>query len=350
MNSSSMASPETWPAAGLWRRFFARVLDLLLLGIPVGIAVFIMLFALTAMDRILPGASCPSNFLLDLEPGWFEGVLGVIVSLLVMFADAAMQAKLGGTPGKALLGVVVRRADNKPMDYGFALSRNLRMWAFGMGANIPMLNLIAMTLSWWRLKQGRSTVWDERLDCRVFAKPLSVGRVAGYTITLICLLIVFQMGRMVLFGQFKPAQEDSLKWTNPVTGKSVNAAGWRLLEPRNETNRWGFGYFHSSGRPRVRFAKEDVGPYTLLEQIERLKQGDASLANTALSSFAEEHVSGLVLKGRYSGWNGQYVVVLHVFSPDGRVMWRTSVRYPVCAIRSREVATDFAALLRRTVF
>lgn len=107
-------------------------------------------------------ALLPSNPLM-----WLGFV--VLEALLVYF--------LGGTPGKFLLGIQVRRVGEESMTIGCSLARSFMAFIGGMGMMVSLLPLFMMGFSWWQLRTRGMTMWDAR--CRtlpIMFKPMMVLR------------------------------------------------------------------------------------------------------------------------------------------------------------------------------
>jgi uncharacterized RDD family membrane protein YckC len=108
-----------WRLAGWWRRVGAQVID----GIVIVAVAFVML--------AIVGAIAGGGFLVDDVAGW----VGVIVGGLIwgLFAVIAallyapwMMAKTNGqTLGRMATGIRVVRANGKPIDFGYAMLREV---------------------------------------------------------------------------------------------------------------------------------------------------------------------------------------------------------------------------------
>jgi uncharacterized RDD family membrane protein YckC len=109
-----------WQLAGWWRRVAAHLLD----GVVIGIGALILLVLLGA---ILGG----SGFLI----GDATGIAGLILGLVLWFAAIAVAALFyapwmmartnGQTLGRMAVGTRVVRPDGKPIDFGFAMLREV---------------------------------------------------------------------------------------------------------------------------------------------------------------------------------------------------------------------------------
>ena len=91
--------------------------------------------------------------------------------------EAGLVSSLGTTPGKALLGIQVRRVNSGPMTLGCALSRASMVFICGMGMMVSLLPLFMMGYSWWILRSRGISLWDARCaTLPLMLKPASVAR------------------------------------------------------------------------------------------------------------------------------------------------------------------------------
>ncbi len=146
------------PAAGHpWRRYLARSLDLSLWGLP---AAVILLFVL--------GIS------------WRSDVFTLLHTALTLILAAVLEPLLlsrwGYTPGKWLLGLRLRDARGRLLDYGEASVRTWMVLAQGMGLQIPIVSLVCCWLAYRRSQPDNETLppvpprdqpWDEVNDYTV---------------------------------------------------------------------------------------------------------------------------------------------------------------------------------------
>lgn len=136
------APADAMATAGPWPRLLARSIDMMLIGI-----------ALNIISRIAGGHS-PMLYL----SGFVTGLLLTPAMLLV---EAVFFSTTGWTPGKKLLGVSVRTLDGGPpgfVEYGRRLAM---LWLYGLGATLPIINLIAMFVQYRHLRAGATLVWDK---------------------------------------------------------------------------------------------------------------------------------------------------------------------------------------------
>jgi uncharacterized RDD family membrane protein YckC len=160
-NDKHEASAELQVAAGPWGRFFARIFDLwvqaLLLGIPMGV-VFTMA---PAIERTV---------------GRSDILLSMAMLPFALLLDAAIHALFGNTPGKAMLGLSVVSIDGTKLGFGQHLSRNVGLWANGLALGFPLINLATMAKQASLVSKGKLTSYDESNKTQVLAKAIGIER------------------------------------------------------------------------------------------------------------------------------------------------------------------------------
>jgi hypothetical protein len=144
---------------GPWRRYWARRFDSLLALVALTFA------AATVAPTSLLSKDAPLAF----------GFASVI--LWIPF-EALLLASWGSTPGKTLLNVRVTRADGTPLTLYHAFARSLRACIFGMGAEIPLVNLLTLSNAHRTLTETGSTSWDSKLEHTVRVAPMTPSRIA----------------------------------------------------------------------------------------------------------------------------------------------------------------------------
>ena len=136
-----------------WRRYFARAIDLTLVGLMVSFVQFVLL------HHNLVNISKGENVLCGLA-GW--GLLVLIEPLLL--------ARFGTTAGKWCMGITVTRPDGERLSYGEALERTAAVWLYGAGLGISIVELVCNYRSYRRYMNGEELAWEsgsiERFDER----------------------------------------------------------------------------------------------------------------------------------------------------------------------------------------
>ena len=136
-----------------WRRYFARAIDLTLVGLMVSFVQFVLL------HHNLVNISKGENVLCGLA-GW--GLLVLIEPLLL--------SRFGTTAGKWCMGITVTRPDGERLSYGEALERTAAVWLYGAGLGISIVELVCNYRSYRRYMNGEELAWEsgsiERFDER----------------------------------------------------------------------------------------------------------------------------------------------------------------------------------------
>jgi hypothetical protein len=235
------------PLAGPWRRFFARLVDLWLIALPVSFAVA---FALSSFS--------PAFGLWIQRPG-SEYAFGWLLLPVVLLVEVGIFGLFRNTLGKALLGVTVTTVGAQRPTASQYLQRQLGVYWYGLGTGFPLVSLLTMARQHGRLKAERQAAYDEG-KFNVKAPKLGALRALSAVAVVIGLLFV-----NVALQQASQSSERSYyggtTWVNQVTGKSVAVpAGWLHEEQKNDEKQ----SFHVFSGPDhgvyVVFAKEDVPP------------------------------------------------------------------------------------------
>ena len=142
-----------------WRRYFARGIDLALVGLMVSFVQFVLL------HHNLVNISKGENVLCGLA-GW--GLLVLIEPLLL--------SRFGTTAGKWCMGITVTRPDGGRLSYGEALERTAAVWLYGAGLGISIVELVCNYRSYRRYTRGEELAWEsgsiERFDERGTGKSV----------------------------------------------------------------------------------------------------------------------------------------------------------------------------------
>lgn len=162
------------PLATAWQRWGARNVDLCwewMLVHLLGVAVTELVAPVLPFTDDLPSRG------LVLALSWLP---------LVLLLDAAVAAKFGNTPGKALLGLRVLRIDGTAPGFWRLVWRNLRMWLAGLGLGLPMFTILTSARQHRRLKEGKQASYDGNAF-RVVAQPVSAIRTAAFWVGFLAL-------------------------------------------------------------------------------------------------------------------------------------------------------------------
>ncbi|MDA0578240.1 MAG: RDD family protein [Verrucomicrobia bacterium] len=156
-------------------RYWARTMDLVIVGLMIGIVLDFIYSAALEIDDVL---------------------LGVIVAFLYAFVEPIMLSTWGTTPGKALLKIRLRKADGSTPGYGDALSRAFSVWARGLGLGIPIIAFITHLNAYNTLKKNGITSWDKDGGFRISHEKIGAGRVLAFIALSVGFLILISFGNM----------------------------------------------------------------------------------------------------------------------------------------------------------
>ncbi|MDR3412075.1 MAG: TIR domain-containing protein [Formivibrio sp.] len=179
-----------------WRRFFARIYDLLWEQLLVIVIAFIIL-----------SVSMPT---FDL---WFRSDRANFMALMMiclpisLVIDAVLHSQVGNTPGKFLLGVNVFTSSGKPLTLAQYLSRNISLWVRGVGLGIPLLSMICMTQQWFKLRKKQPASYDAAPQYKVHVKPLTGFKTTCFIFSYIALSLSFSYMQTLYIADAAPAPD-----------------------------------------------------------------------------------------------------------------------------------------------
>lgn len=127
-----------------WRRYFARGIDLALVGLPVSFVQYVLLHRnYTTVSR------------------WEDIVCALIGWGLLVLLEPLLLARFGTTAGKWCMGITVTRPDGERLGYSEALNRTALVWFYGAGLGLPLVELVCSYLSYRRYTRGEELAWEE---------------------------------------------------------------------------------------------------------------------------------------------------------------------------------------------
>jgi len=166
------ASPISGPQARPWVRYWARMGDLILFALPMGVVLTV----------IWP------SLLVDTESGG-----GLLLGLMVLLSWALVEplclSVFGTTPWRSLLRIRLQHPDGRPISYGEALRRSLKVWVKGLGLGLPFVSLITLFVAYRRLKREGRTSWDADGGFTVTHQTIGAGR----TVAAVLFFLIFLM-------------------------------------------------------------------------------------------------------------------------------------------------------------
>ena len=137
-SGAAAASPLGWHYGGFWIRFGARVIDGLVLGVPLLILLALLIPTLirTQGDASNPAVAAFAAF----------GVIFFLCYFVVLICYEVLFLRYrGATPGKMACGLKVVRSDGSSLGWGASTGRFV-MWNV-VTSGIPYLNFILMLIS-----------------------------------------------------------------------------------------------------------------------------------------------------------------------------------------------------------
>lgn len=252
---TAVAAATDLPAAGAWRRFFARSFD-------VSIATIVAVILLSILFAVA-GTVAHRNLTVFLGSSVLQRMIaGVVLLPIALFVDAVVYRIFGNCPGKEMLGVVVRDPAGARLDFKRYLNRNLRVWAAGYALGIPIVSLITMAWQGIRLGDQKPASYDVSPGYRVLAKPIGGWRKSGFGAVYVGLLLLFVVGSVLAYQRDHGRQVVALHavsaWTNPVTGRSAAiGAGWQYTAERTPGGWMLYQFEHGSEATAVLAAHLD---------------------------------------------------------------------------------------------
>ena len=139
-----------------WVRFWARMIDITVVSIFVGLLVGIFL---------------PHGL------GWelFSIFIRIISAILL---EAFLLSTWGMTLGKSLLQVYVRDLQGRKLNFSRAIRRCMFAWTWGLGFGIPIASLILAYMSYENIRETGVAKWDIEAGSLVVHKKIGILRIA----------------------------------------------------------------------------------------------------------------------------------------------------------------------------
>ncbi len=141
-----------------WSRYFARIIDMTvgitIIGIIVGISLNILNFYGSAIH--IP-----------------DILMTVLLSIIYLLIEPIMISKFGTTPSKKLFGISIISSNNEYLNYSISMQRGFFMWAKGLAFTIPIISLIALSITYSNFTNEGVTSWDKSCDAKVIHKKIS---------------------------------------------------------------------------------------------------------------------------------------------------------------------------------
>ena len=154
-----------------WRRFFARILDSIIMGC---IVTYLFTFLVSILFDIAPRREGRLTVL-----AW-----GYLCLLLYMPVEAFLISRFRTTPSKWAFGISVQNANGGNLSFGSAMKRVLLVAIIGEGCSVPVVTLVARLIAYNRLCKTGQTVWDDSVQSCVIIQKRGVSQ------WLACLLLL----------------------------------------------------------------------------------------------------------------------------------------------------------------
>lgn len=162
--TASAAPPLTGAQVRPWVRYWARMLDICWLTIPIGflIGIFAPLFVMQKSNDFL---------------------LGFIALFFYVFVEAMLLSAFGTTPGKWLFKIQLAHSSGNSISYSQALARSLKVWWRGLGTGFPLVQLITCVVAYERLKRYGLTSWDREGGFVVTHEDIGIARILAAVVS-----------------------------------------------------------------------------------------------------------------------------------------------------------------------
>ncbi len=127
-----------------WRRYFARLLDISLYGLPF-LAVELLWFhiPIKTFDR-----------------WWFQLLNSYLAYGVMLLAEPFLLHFWATTPGKAVFGITVRDAQGEKLSLHWARRRTFEVFAYGMGCGVPWYSLWKEYQALKAAREGDRLEWE----------------------------------------------------------------------------------------------------------------------------------------------------------------------------------------------
>lgn len=165
----SAPAHDVYPGMRFWARWIDYIIAMMLLGVVAAFAYP------TFLDHTFGGAH----------------ILAVLIWVPI---EAGLISVFGATPGKYLLSIRVVDAAGHKLKYSHSFDRAFRVWAQGMGAGLPIIDLVTMARSRAYLKKHGETAWDRGGATRTLHRQLGWFRVTTAVVIVAAMLVLVVIG------------------------------------------------------------------------------------------------------------------------------------------------------------
>ena len=263
-NNVDSGHAQMTPFAGPWRRFFARMFDVYVGVILLGIA-----------GELTLGRTASWYVELMTKPNT-DMLVGVIFLPFALALDALVCQLFGNNLGKYLLGVEVKKIKGS-MTLNDWVSRASNVWRSGYAFGVPPFSLWTFWREYKLVGMALQSTYDRRCGFQVFGRPLSVARKLGAAISLAAIFAVVigltAMSKERDRDMANIARTPAYSWQNPATKleASVNAA-WKYDAKTNKDGVYVYTFTEVTDHAVMIFGLES-GSIALNTYVNSLIQG-----------------------------------------------------------------------------
>ena len=174
-DESAHLDPDQLGEVRPWLRYWARTVDLVLLGIVAG----------GVLGEVAPRA---------IDDKVFGNLFGFVCMAVWVLIEPLHLVATGTTPGKWLFKSRVITTDGRRLTYEDALMRSFRVWWRGMGAGVPIVSLVTLIVAHGNLSNKGVASWDREGGFTVVHRRLGAGRVIAIFFVMIAIFALIGWG------------------------------------------------------------------------------------------------------------------------------------------------------------
>jgi len=257
-----------------WRRFFARMLDQMLINL-LWTAVLSIVFKMS---------------LIHAAKVWELVDWGMAI-LLTMLLEPFFLHLFGTTPGKWIMGLRIEGSDGKKLSLADARSRTWSVLWRGEGLYVPILNFIRNWKSYRACSQGEMSSWDWENSISYIARDRSPFRPWILAAAMVCIFgmnfICYNIAAApphrgkVTIGQFAQNYNAALDFYGLSDERRLDAAG-KWTEPERDTI--AIIFYQEEDFPQLQFSLDQEG-YIREISFEYIQE-DAELISRGMKNIA----------------------------------------------------------------
>ena len=162
-----------------FRRFFARTIDILLIGL-----LMFMLFSYV-IGLTFPG-------FIDSYMKFLENPIGVGIAMYLLWipTEALFLHFIVTTPAKCLFGFYVKSNLGENISFKQSLKRAFQVFVYGEGFGIPIITLFTRLNSYRRLVKKGRTSWDSNVESFIFYEKWSAIKIVASVLAVLATLFL----------------------------------------------------------------------------------------------------------------------------------------------------------------